>query len=182
MGMRPERCALARRIHGSLGVQWRARSRDSPAIFGAKSEALLYEHSTQGAPQRAQAVSQSVSYFTVPPRAHSSTGSQASNKQNQASKQRKRQVSNFAILMAGALPGPVPLDEVMRTTLRLGPDEVRPDVVSPVGSASARARSYAAPPHASEKISQADMQGPERTRAGSSHAPTDGQRDTQRQG
>ena len=96
--MRPERCALARRIHGSLGVQWRARSRDSPAIFGAKSEAFLYEHSTQGARQGAQAVSQSVSYFTVPPRAHPSTGSQASNKQNQASKQKKetsKQVFNF---------------------------------------------------------------------------------------
>ena len=65
--------------------------------------------------------------------------------------------------MAGALPGPVLLDEAMGTTLRRGPDEARPDHVSHVGSASARARSHVAPPHAPEKISRAGMQGPERT-------------------
>ena len=65
--------------------------------------------------------------------------------------------------MAGALSGPVPLDEAMGTTLRLGPDEARLDRVSLVSIALARARSHAAPPHAPEKISRADMQGPERT-------------------
>ena len=55
--------------------------------------------------ERAQAVSQSVSYFTVPPRAHPSTGSQASNKQNQASKQKKETSKQvFIYLLQAHLP------------------------------------------------------------------------------
>ena len=65
--------------------------------------------------------------------------------------------------MAGALPGPVLLDEAMVTTLRRGSDEARPEHVSHVSSASARARSHVAPSHAPEKISRAGMQEPERT-------------------
>ena len=92
MGMRPERCALARRIHGSLGVQWRARSRDSPAIFGAKynSRRLFYTNIEPRARARGrkQSVSQSVISRSRPALTPPPARKQATSKIKQASKER----------------------------------------------------------------------------------------------